>query len=161
MLKWYRYIKALFRQAISQQPAIIFIDEIDGLARSRSSTDTASTNAIKSSFLKYWSELDRYAQKVVVIGTSSIPEQIDPAFVCRFGLKLRLRGPEEKERAMILADEVKNHMYTSVDPSDLLGNFGPLSKYVTGAQIKDAMANLKTEVMTELYQTQEWVKVST
>ena len=143
------------------QPAIIFIDEINAMTRNRSSEDTTSSSAIKST-LKYWSKLDHYSHKVAVVGASNLLHEIDPAFLRRMSLRLRIRGPEQAERLMLLHDEITNRMYSSIHPEEYKKavTFHPSNNY-TGAEIRSAMATAREAVESELYETKEWAKVGT
>ena len=80
----------------------MFIDEIDGLTRARGNSDTASTAAIRSAFLKEWEAIQRRKSQILVLGTSSNPEAIDPAFLRRLSRRIWIRGPEYRQRISMM-----------------------------------------------------------
>jgi SpoVK/Ycf46/Vps4 family AAA+-type ATPase len=65
-----RQLKALFEQAKSMQPAIIFFDEIDGLAPVRSAKQDQIHSSIVTTMLALMDGLDSRGQ-VVVIGATN------------------------------------------------------------------------------------------
>ena len=142
------------------QPAMIFIDEIHSLIRTRSSKDNASCSALKATLLKHWSMLDHHSHRVVVVVASNVPDEIDPAFLARMSLRLRIRGPEQAERLMLLHDEITNRMYSSLCPKEYEEALKSwLFNDWTGADIRSAMVKTREAVESELYETTEWVKV--
>ena len=97
--------------------------------------------------------------RVVVVGASSLPDQIDPAFLLRFDLKLRVRGPEAHERFLLLRHLVQD-TYTSVDPEflEIFDRHGCKIDEFTGAEIRSAMVGAVTLAESELEETKQWVR---
>ena len=88
----------LFKQAIENQPTIIFIDEIDAIARTRGgSSDTARhQDDIVNQLLTLMSDLEKSDDKVFVIAATNRPELLDKALINsgRFGLSLEVKMPD-------------------------------------------------------------------
>lgn len=71
-------MRLLFDEARACQPAIIFFDEIDGLAPVRSSKQDQVHASIVSTLLALMDGMDGRGQ-VVVIGATNRPDAVDPA----------------------------------------------------------------------------------
>jgi fidgetin-like protein 1 len=89
-----KLVRALFAMAKELAPSIIFIDEIDSLLSSRSSTEHEASRRLKTEFLIHWSDLARAAagkegttgdpSRVLVLGATNLPWDIDDAARRRF-----------------------------------------------------------------------------
>ncbi|EJD42383.1 AAA-domain-containing protein, partial [Auricularia subglabra TFB-10046 SS5] len=73
-----RQLRLLFEEARASQPAIIFFDEIDGLAPVRSAKQDQIHASIVSTLLALMDGMDGRGQ-VIVIGATNRPDAIDPA----------------------------------------------------------------------------------
>lgn len=95
-------IAQTFETARSSSPSILFIDEIDALASSRSvSIDQLQAEAVT----QLLQELDGVASKsgfVLVVAATNLLDQLDSAILSRFSQKLEIPLPSQLERAAIL-----------------------------------------------------------
>lgn len=73
-----RQLRLLFEEARTNQPSIIFFDEIDGLAPVRSAKQDQIHASIVSTLLALMDGMDARGQ-VVVIGATNRPDSVDPA----------------------------------------------------------------------------------
>jgi len=101
---------AVFTLARKLQPCIIFIDEIDSFLRNRSSYDNEANSHIKAQFMSMWDGLNASDDmKIVVIGATNRPDDIDEAIKRRMPRRffVDLPGPTQREDILkiILADE--------------------------------------------------------
>jgi SpoVK/Ycf46/Vps4 family AAA+-type ATPase len=98
-----RQLRLLFDEAKACQPAIIFFDEIDGLAPVRSSKQDQVHASIVSTLLALMDGMDGRGQ-VVVIGATNRPDAVDPALrrPGRFDREFYFPLPERKARERIL-----------------------------------------------------------
>uniref|UniRef100_A0A8C5C750 ATPase family AAA domain containing 2 n=1 Tax=Gadus morhua TaxID=8049 RepID=A0A8C5C750_GADMO len=92
-----RQLRLLFDQAYQMRPAIIFFDEIDGLAPVRSSRQDQIHSSIVSTLLALMDGLDSRGE-VIVIGATNRLDSIDPA--------LRRPGRFDREYLFGLPDRV-------------------------------------------------------
>ncbi|KAL8794928.1 MAG: hypothetical protein Q9195_002510 [Heterodermia aff. obscurata] len=106
-----KFTSAIFEEAVSHQPSMIFIDEIELLTYSRNEADQASSKAIISTLLSQWSKLQREAARVVVVGATIHPSRIDNAFLRRLELRLYVRGPREVQRKEIFLDALSKRRH--------------------------------------------------
>ncbi|KAF7306243.1 AAA-domain-containing protein [Mycena indigotica] len=95
-----RLVKQLFELAREQKPSIIFIDEIDSLAGSRSEAESEGSRRIKTEFLVQMNGVGHDDTGVLVLGATNIPWQLDNAIKRRFEKRIYipLPGPEARQR---------------------------------------------------------------
>ena len=87
--------------------AIVFIDEIDGIARSRTSDDKASQGAMNA-LLVNLTKIDEQNLNIIFVGATNIPDKLDAAFKSRFGNNIiEVPLPEADARAEILRKNLK------------------------------------------------------
>ncbi|KAJ7020254.1 P-loop containing nucleoside triphosphate hydrolase protein [Mycena alexandri] len=93
-----RLVKQLFELARESKPSIIFIDEIDSLAGSRSETESEGSRRIKTEFLVQMNGVGHDDTGVLVLGATNIPWQLDNAIKRRFEKRIYipLPGPEAR-----------------------------------------------------------------
>lgn len=95
-----RLVKQLFEMARESKPAIIFIDEIDSLAGTRSESESEGSRRIKTEFLVQMNGVGHDDAGVLVLGATNIPWQLDSAIKRRFEKRIYipLPGPEARRR---------------------------------------------------------------
>ena len=112
MSKWLgeseKLVKELFHIAREKQPAIVFIDEIDSVASMRTGEEIGGERRVKTQFLN---ELDGVSSKptdrVLALGATNRPWDIDEAFRRRFEKRIYLPIPDEAARTELFKIYVK------------------------------------------------------
>ncbi|KFU85706.1 Fidgetin-like 1 [Chaetura pelagica] len=98
-----KMVRALFAVARCQQPAVIFIDEIDSLLSQRGEGEHESSRRIKTEFLV---QLDGAAtsteDRILVVGATNRPQEIDEAARRRLVKRLYIPLPEASARKQIV-----------------------------------------------------------
>lgn len=96
--------RAVFSLARRVQPTIVFIDEIDGLFRERSATEHEAHKNLKAEFMQLWDGLttDDQMNRVVVLGATNRPYDVDPAILRRMPRPFEVALPNHDERVDIL-----------------------------------------------------------
>ncbi|XP_038056718.1 ATPase family AAA domain-containing protein 2-like [Patiria miniata] len=104
-----RQLRLLFDQAYLMRPAIIFFDEIDGLAPVRSSRQDQIHSSIVSTLLALMDGLDSRGE-IVVIGATNRVDAIDPALrrPGRFDREFSFPLPSQEARRSILSIHTKD-----------------------------------------------------
>jgi len=100
-------VREVWDRARKHQPAIIFIDECEGILgrRGAAETDAFSTDIVQA-FLAEWDGICGNAQ-VWVIGATNRRDMLDDAILSRFGWEIELQLPGAEDRRQILSQEVK------------------------------------------------------
>lgn len=125
--------KAVFSLALKIKPCVVFIDEMDSLFRTRSDTEHSVDRNVKTEFMQLWDQVISSGARVLVIGATNRPEDLDPAIQRRFERSILLGMPDELARIEILKVILRDtKVHTNMDwahisratdgysPSDLL-----------------------------------------
>ena len=76
-----RLIANMFKTAKAHSPAVLFIDEIDSLARSRESMDVSESH--RQALTQLLTEMDGFAKSdhIIVVGATNVPNLVDTALM--------------------------------------------------------------------------------
>lgn len=123
-----KLIKELFRLAKEEQPSIIFIDEVDSIATQRGSRDEiGGERRIKTQLLVEMEGVKGKAQeRIIVLGATNRPWEIDPAFRRRFEKRVYVTLPDEVAREKVF------EIHTAEIPMDIDVDFRELAKITEG-----------------------------
>jgi cell division protease FtsH len=116
-------VRDLFAKAKQASPAIIFIDELDAIGRSRqgSAGITGANDEREQTLNQILTEMDGFesAEAVVVLGATNRPEILDPALLRpgRFDRRVAVQPPDRAGRKKIL--EVHTRSIPLADDVDL------------------------------------------
>jgi len=121
--KWFgesnKLVAGLFSLARKTQPCIIFIDEIDSFLRERTKGDHEATAMMKAEFMTYvdrsslsqvqpiifcrlWDGLLSGKDRIMVLGATNRPNDIDSAILRRMPKRFAVRLPDTSQRKRIL-----------------------------------------------------------
>lgn len=121
--------------AQSQQPVIVFVDEIDQTFRRGESGDSGVSRNIFSEFLQFTSNSNNRG-KVIFIAATNRPDILDPAMkrAGRFDKKIPILLPEAREREEIFKIIIGKYGFDT----DILdfADFGKHTENYTGAEIE-------------------------
>uniref|UniRef100_A0A6T6LZ62 AAA+ ATPase domain-containing protein n=1 Tax=Rhodosorus marinus TaxID=101924 RepID=A0A6T6LZ62_9RHOD len=93
-----KLVRELFKMARENKPSIIFIDEIDSLASSRSDQESESARRVKTEFLIQMQGVGNDSGGVLVLGATNIPWGLDSAIRRRFEKRVYIPLPDERAR---------------------------------------------------------------
>jgi cell division protease FtsH len=137
-------VRDLFAKAKEAEPAIIFIDELDAIGRSRqgSAQITGANDEREQTLDQILTEMDGFesTQAVVVLGATNRPEILDPALLRpgRFDRRVAVQAPDRAGRLKIL--QVHTRSLPLADDVDL-GQIASSTPGMVGADL----ANLSNE----------------
>lgn len=98
-----KLIKIMFACARCIQPCIIFIDEIDAVLSTRTSSERDDSRRFKNEFLTHFDGLlCNHEDRVMVLGATNLPQAIDTAALRRFDLRIFLGPPDMAAREILL-----------------------------------------------------------
>jgi SpoVK/Ycf46/Vps4 family AAA+-type ATPase len=121
--------------AQSQQPVIVFVDEIDTAFRRGDSGDSGVSRNIFSEFLQFTGNTNNRG-KVIFIAATNRPDLIDPALkrAGRFDKKIPILLPDGQERGEIFRLIIKKYGFET-DVEDF-SRFAEGTENYTGAEIE-------------------------
>jgi len=135
-------VRDLFEQARQAAPCIIFVDELDALGRSRSSSSFGGFDEKEQTLNQLLAELDEFdpSAAVILLAATNRPELLDPALLRagRFDRQVLVDRPDHAGRFAILkVHVVKIQLAPDVDLDQVAG----MTTGFTGADL----ANLVNE----------------
>ncbi len=100
-----RNLAGMFEKARSQKPCVLFFDELDALAFSRSKASSSTTRTLVNEFLSQLDGLGRDNDAVLVLAATNMPWDVDPAMKRpgRFSRQIFVPPPDAEARAEMLA----------------------------------------------------------
>ena len=128
MSKWIgeseKLVRTLFALASFYQPSVVFIDEIDSLLTSRSENENEASRRIKTEFLVQLDGAGTNAEdRILIIGATNRPQEIDDAFVRRLSKRLYIPLPNKISRKQlimrVLEKERKNNNKYDITDADI------------------------------------------
>jgi len=128
MSKWIgeseKLVRTLFALASFYQPSVVFIDEIDSLLTSRSENENEASRRIKTEFLVQLDGAGTNAEdRILIIGATNRPQEIDDAFVRRLSKRLYIPLPNKVSRKQlimrVLEKERKNNNKYDINDNDI------------------------------------------
>ncbi len=137
-------VRDLFAKAKEAAPAIIFIDELDAIGRSRqgSVSVTGANDEREQTLDQILTEIDGFdsSEAVIVLAATNRPDILDPALLRagRFDRRVAVQAPDRKGRAEILA------VHTRSIPLDDTVSLDALASSTPGMVGAD-LANLANE----------------
>ncbi|KAH6572551.1 hypothetical protein BASA50_004363 [Batrachochytrium salamandrivorans] len=116
-----KMVRALFAVARVHQPSVIFVDEIDSLLTQRSEGEVEATRRIKTEFLVQFDGCGTDAEdRILMIGATNRPQEIDEAARRRFRKKLYIPLPDAAAREMIMETLMKKQIHAL--NADMIGD---------------------------------------
>ena len=125
-------LREKFKEAERNEPAIIFIDEIDSITQKREDLSSYGRQLV-AQLLGLMDGLTK-RKRVIVIGTTNMPDSIDPALrrPGRFDRELKIGMPNKKHRLDILKIHTKG---LSLDDKVDLEKIAEITNGYTGADL--------------------------
>jgi SpoVK/Ycf46/Vps4 family AAA+-type ATPase len=113
MSKWIgegeKLVRTLFEVAAYRQPSVVFMDEVDALLCQRSSEENEASRRMKTEFMV---QLDgagtSQSARVVVVGATNRPEELDEAVRRRFVKRIYIPLPDDESRRQLFITLLQN-----------------------------------------------------
>jgi ATP-dependent 26S proteasome regulatory subunit len=116
-------MRSLFAHALEEAPAIIFIDEVDAVARVRGNSPSGSSMEHDNTLNELLVQLDGFFKErrrgVIFIGATNREDVLDPAFVQRMNRRIHVGVPTSDERIKILRKHMPESLF-DLGPADFL-----------------------------------------
>ncbi|KAL5166890.1 Spastin [Glycine soja] len=108
-----KLVRTLFMVAISRQPSVIFIDEIDSIMSTRLANENDASRRLKSEFLIQFDGVTSNPDDIViVIGATNKPQELDDAVLRRLVKRIYIPLPDENVRKLLLKHKLKGQAFS-------------------------------------------------
>ncbi|MDS0281820.1 ATP-binding protein [Haloarcula onubensis] len=138
-------VEKVFEVAKRLSPCILFMDEFDFVAKTRSSDEHAAIKRAVNTLLKSIDEISLIQDEVLLIGATNHPDQLDAAAWRRFDEIVNFPKPDRDMRADILRIVTRQMDITEFDPQAL----AELTEGLTGSDLRLVLREAVLEALTE------------
>ncbi|XLR20237.1 hypothetical protein HN51_066997 [Arachis hypogaea] len=108
-----KLVRTLFSVAVSRQPSVIFIDEIDSIMSTRTENENDASRRLKSEFLIQFDGVTSNSNDIViVIGATNKPQELDDAVLRRLVKRIYVPLPDENVRRLLLKHKLKGQAFS-------------------------------------------------
>ncbi|EIN12273.1 AAA-domain-containing protein [Punctularia strigosozonata HHB-11173 SS5] len=131
-----RSVREIFRKARGVAPCILFFDEIDALATSRSTNTSSVTEGVLTSLLTEMDGVQEMGLGVTVVAATNLPDAIDSALMRpgRLDRLIYVGPPDRNGREEILRIRMRN-MSVGPDVLDRLSELAAATDGCSGAEL--------------------------
>ncbi|MBV9633581.1 MAG: ATP-dependent zinc metalloprotease FtsH [Methylobacteriaceae bacterium] len=147
-------VRDLFEQARKAAPCIVFIDELDALGRSRTTSAYGGFDEKEQTLNQLLAELDGFDSStgVILLAATNRPEVLDPALLRagRFDRQVLVDRPDRKGRVEILAVHIRKIKTTPGLDLDVVAGLTPGFTGADLANLINEAALLATRRKAEL-----------
>jgi len=134
-----------FEVAKRLAPCILFIDEFDFVAKTRSSDEHAAIKRAVNTLLKSIDEVSLIQDEVLLIGATNHPDELDAAAWRRFDEIVNFPKPDTGMRAEILEIVTREMEIIDFSPQEL----AELTEGLTGSDLRLVLREAVLEALTE------------
>jgi SpoVK/Ycf46/Vps4 family AAA+-type ATPase len=138
-------VEKTFEVAKRLAPCILFIDEFDFVAKTRSSDEHAAIKRAVNTLLKSIDEVSLINDDVLLIGATNHPDQLDAAAWRRFDEIVNFPKPDRQMRADILEVVTREMDILDFDPAEV----AELTDGLTGSDLRLVLREAVLDALTE------------
>ena len=132
-------VREIWNHARQNQPAVIFLDECEGILGQRGAATTdVVANEIVQAFLAEWD--GRRDSRIWVIGATNRRDLIDDAIISRFGWEMVIGLPGPEERQQILQREMEGVAPGCTVPEEMAS----LTQGMSGRDLQHLASHIRT-----------------
>lgn len=146
-----RNLSLMFEKARSQKPCVMFFDELDALAFSRSKASSDTSRKIVNEFLSQLDGFENANEQVLILAATNMPWDVDPAMKRpgRFARQVFVPPPDAAARARIIELALESVPHGPMDVASIAQVTGQYS----GADVDALVERAKEYVLTEYLET--------
>ncbi|MGH8221484.1 MAG: AAA family ATPase, partial [Woeseiaceae bacterium] len=143
-----RNLALLFEQARASRPCVLFFDELDALAYSRSKSGSSSARTVVNEFLAQLDGFDFDNSEVLVLAATNMPWDVDPAIKRpgRFARQIFVPPPDQPAREQMFRLKLANVPVGRVDLTALAGS----TEHFSGADIDGLIDLAKDSALADI-----------
>ncbi|WNG17054.1 ATP-binding protein [Cystobacter fuscus] len=143
-----RNLSALFEKARGQRPAVLFFDELDALAYSRSKASSEHTRALVNEFLNQLDGMAGNNERILVLAATNMPWDVDNAMKRpgRFDKQVFVPPPDAEARAEMFRLKLRGLPTEAIEPLAL----AQVTAQASGADIDGIIEEAKERVLADI-----------
>ncbi|MEZ4331763.1 MAG: ATP-binding protein [Myxococcota bacterium] len=143
-----RNLASIFERARAEAPSVLFFDELDALAYSRSKASSDHTRTLVNEFLGQLDGFSGRNERVLVLAATNMPWDVDEAMKRpgRFDRQVFVPPPDEEARAEMFESRLRDVPHEALDPTRLAARCPNFS----GADIDGVVEYAKESVLAEI-----------
>lgn len=143
-----RNLALIFEQARARQPCVLFFDELDALAFSRSKSGSGGARTVVNEFLAQLDGFNEGNEGVMVLGATNMPWDVDPAIKRpgRFSRQVFVPPPDMEARAEMLRMKLAGVPHEEPD----VRRIAERADLYSGADIDGLVDLAKEQVLSEI-----------
>jgi SpoVK/Ycf46/Vps4 family AAA+-type ATPase len=148
-----RNLALMFEKARSQKPCVMFFDELDALAFSRSKASSDTSRKIVNEFLSQLDGFEKANDQVLILAATNMPWDVDPAMKRpgRFARQVFVPPPDAVARARIVELALDSVPHGPVDTVAI----ARVTEQFSGADVDALVERAKEYVLTEYLETRQ------
>mmetsp|Transcript_27041 Transcript_27041/g.52706 ORF Transcript_27041/g.52706 Transcript_27041/m.52706 type:complete len:449 (+) Transcript_27041:223-1569(+) len=157
-----KLVKTMFETARENRPSIVFIDEIDSIATSRSDSESESSRRIKTELLVQMDGVGHSLDGMLILCATNLPWAIDSAVRRRCQKRIYIPLPDDRARKRMMEIHV-----AKIQPPPLLtsDNFEELANRTDGFSGSDISILVRDAIMEPVRRCQDavafkWIEVT-
>lgn len=143
-----RNLASIFEKARAQAPCVLFFDELDALAYSRSKSSSSASRTVVNEFLAQLDGFTANNQELLVLAATNMPWDVDPAMKRpgRFSRQVFVPPPDEAARLEMLKTKT-----VGVPTMDFgFGSIASQTKLFSGADIDGLIERAKESALSDI-----------
>lgn len=143
-----RNLAAIFEKAREEAPSVLFFDELDALAYSRSKAHSDHTRTIVNEFLSQLDGMSGRNDRVLVLAATNMPWDVDDAMKRpgRFDRQIFVPPPDAAARAEMLRVKLRDVPVDDFDAQQL----AEACRHFSGADMDGLLDRAKDAVLAEI-----------
>ncbi len=148
-----RNLAEIFAKARHEAPSVLFFDELDALAYSRSKASADTTRTLVNEFLGQLDGMTGSNDKVLILAATNMPWDVDDAMKRpgRFDRQIFVPPPDAASRAEMFRAKLCDVPVGTLDHARL----GESAKHFSGADIDGVLDHAKEIVLAEILESGE------
>ena len=141
-------LRDMFDKARAHRPSVLFFDELDALAYSRSKAQSDHTRSTVNEFLNQLDGMAGENEQVLILAATNMPWDVDPAMKRpgRFDRSIFVPPPDAAARAEMFRAKLVGVPTEMLDYQKL----GEISAYASGADIDGIIEEAKDRVLGDI-----------
>lgn len=146
-----RNLSDLFDKARSEKPAVLFFDELDALAYSRSKARSEHSRTVVNEFLSQLDGVDNQNDKVLILAATNMPWDVDPAMKRpgRFSRQVFVQPPDEEARNRMFKKKMEGVPASSLNFKTL----ARITNFFSGADIDGVIDMAKEYTLADIIES--------